>query len=133
MANTQAHFETNFPLKGAEMLGSLAENWWLLLLRGLAAVAFGILAFFWPGLTLLTLTLLWGAYAVSDGALASWAAISAKGGDTSTRWWLALGGVVSILAGLTAFFWPGTTTLVLLMFIASWAIFSGVLQIWGAI
>jgi uncharacterized membrane protein HdeD (DUF308 family) len=61
------------------LLSSLADNTWLLLLRGVAAIAFGILAFFWPGLTLLTLTLLWGTYALADGLLALWAAIAAKG------------------------------------------------------
>jgi uncharacterized membrane protein HdeD (DUF308 family) len=102
-----------------------------LLLRGVAAIAFGILAFSWPSLTLLTLTLLWGAYTLSDGILALWAAIAAKGGDTGTRWWLALAGIVSCLAGVMTFFWPGMKTLVLLMFMAGWAIVIGVLQIWA--
>jgi uncharacterized membrane protein HdeD (DUF308 family) len=131
MAHT--HADTRLPLAGGALLNSLADNWWLLLLRGLAAIAFGILAFFWPGLTLLTLTLLWGAYALCDGIFSPGAAMFAKGGDMAPRWWLALAGIVSILAGLVAFFYPGMTALVLLMFIAAWAIVIGVLQIWGAI
>ena len=131
MAHTQA--DTRLPLAGGALLNSLADNWWLLLLRGLVAIAFGILAFFWPGLTLLTLTLLWGAYALCDGIFSLGAAIFAKSGDMAPRWWLALAGIVSILAGLVAFFYPGMTALVLLMFIAAWAIIIGVLQIWGAI
>jgi len=112
----------------------LGDNWWLLLLRGIAAIAFGVLALFWPGITLITLTLLWGAYTLVDGVFALWGAISGRGvARMSARWWLALIGVVSILAGLVAFFWPGMTTLVLLMFIAIWAIIIGVLTIWGAI
>jgi uncharacterized membrane protein HdeD (DUF308 family) len=130
MANTQAQ---SLPLAGPALLRGLAENWWLLLLRGIAAVAFGILAFFWPGLTLLALTLLWGAYTLSDGILALWAAISGKGAEMAARWWLAAVGIVSILAGLLTFLWPGMTALVLLMFIAIWAIIIGALQIWGAI
>jgi len=130
MANVQAHARLDSPLAG--LLSSLADNWWLLLLRGVAAIAFGILAFFWPGLTLLTLILLWGIYALADGLLALWAAIAARG-DMAPRLWLALTGVVGVLAGLVAFVYPGTTTLVLLMFIAAWAIIIGVLQIWGAI
>jgi uncharacterized membrane protein HdeD (DUF308 family) len=114
-------------------LRELAENWWLLLLRGIAAIAFGLLAFLWPGLTLLTLVFLWGIYAIADGILALWAAIASKGGEIAPRWWLAVVGIAGILAGTLAFVWPGMTALVLLMFIASWAIVIGVLQIWGAI
>ena len=117
----------------AALLSKLAENWWLLLLRGLAAIAFGVIAFFWPGITLLSLTYLWGAYAFADGVLSLWAAITGQGGDTSLRWWLALSGVVSILAAAVAFFWPGITALVLLMFIAAWAIAIGVLEIYAAV
>ncbi len=97
------------------------------------AIAFGALAFLWPGLTLLTLIFLWGFYAISDGVLALWAAIAGKGGEIAPRWWLAVVGIAGILAGLLTFVWPGMTALVLLMFIASWAIVIGVLQIWGAI
>ena len=115
------------------LLRSLAANWWLLLLRGIAAIAFGVLAFSWPGLTLVTLTLLWGAYALMDGVIAIWAAIGASGGDAGPRWWLGLSGVAGILAGVVTFYYTGETTLVLLMFIAVWAIIMGALQIWGAI
>ena len=123
----------NAPILRGGLLSALADYWWLLLLRGLAAIAFGILAFLWPGLTLVTLTLVWGAYALADGILALWAALAANGGETGRRWWLALGGVVSILAGLVAFFYTGMTALILLMFIAAWAIVIGVMLIWGAI
>jgi uncharacterized membrane protein HdeD (DUF308 family) len=134
MANTQAQTGLDIPFMRCELLRSLAENWWLLLLRGVAAIIFGILAFVWPGITLVSLTLLWGVYAFADGIFALWAAISGKGAaETSTRWWVAGSGIVSVLAGFVALFWPGMTTLVLLMFIASWAIIIGALQIWGAI
>ena len=133
MTSTHAQTGPGLHLAGPTLLHALAQNWWLLLLRGVAAIAFGILAFFWPGLTLLTLTFLWGAYMLSDGILDLWAAISGKADEILPRWWLALAGIVSILSGLLAFFWPGMTALVLLMFIAGWAIIVGVLQIWGAI
>jgi uncharacterized membrane protein HdeD (DUF308 family) len=120
------------PLVASALLAALAENWWLLLLRGLAAIAFGVIAFFWPDITLVALTYLFGAYALVDGVVAIWAAFNAPG-DAGPRWWLGLSGVVSILAGLAAFFYTGITTLVLLMFIAAWAIVIGVVQIWGAI
>jgi len=133
MTDTQAQPGFEFALTRPHLLRSLEHIWWLPLLRGVASIAFGILAFSWPGLTLLTLTLLWGAYALADGVLALGAAISARDGETGVRWWLALAGIVSCLAGVMTFFWPGMTTLVLLMFIAGWAIIIGVLQIWGAI
>jgi uncharacterized membrane protein HdeD (DUF308 family) len=115
------------------LLHALADSWWLLLLRGVAAIAFGILAFIWPGLTLLTLALLWGAYALVDGILALGAAIFGKASHMAPRWWLALVGIVSLLAGVLAFVWPVLTAEILLLFIASWAIVTGILQIWGAI
>ena len=132
---TSADVQTGLrlPLAGPALLRALAENWWLLLLRGITSVAFGCLAFFWPGLTLLTLTFLWGAYAASDGVLALWAAVSGQGGEMTPRWWLAVVGIAGIFAGVLTFVWPGMTALVLLMFVASWAIIIGVLQIWGAI
>ena len=58
------------PLAGAVMLHALADHWWVLLLRGAAALIFGFLTFLWPGITLLTLTLFWGAFALVDGVLA---------------------------------------------------------------
>ena len=121
------------PLVGSAVLAALAENWWLLLLRGLVAIAFGVIAFFWPDITLTALTYLFGIYAIVDGVVAIWAAFNAPLGDAGPRWWLGLSGVVSILAGIAAFAYTGMTTLVLLMFIAVWAIIIGVVQIWGAI
>jgi len=133
MANAHTKNEVDFGLYGPGLLRSLADNWWLLLLRGIAAIAFGVLAIFWPGLTLITLTWLWGAYALSDGIIAIWAAFNAQGGDAAPRWWLGLSGVVSIIAGVVTFYYTGMTTLVLLMFIATWAIIVGAMQVWGAI
>jgi uncharacterized membrane protein HdeD (DUF308 family) len=113
------------------MVHALAKNWWLLLLRGIAAIIFGVLAFAWPGLTLLTLILFYGAFALVDGVLAIIAAIA--GGAPAPRWWLAIVGVLGIAAGLLTFLMPGLSALVLLFFIAGWAIATGVLQIIGAI
>jgi uncharacterized membrane protein HdeD (DUF308 family) len=113
------------------MLDSLARNWWLLLLRGALAVLFGILTFAWPGLTLLTLVILYGAFAFADGVVAIVAAI--KGGSPAPRWWLALLGIFGIAAGILTVLWPQITGLILLFFIAGWAIATGILQIVGAI
>jgi uncharacterized membrane protein HdeD (DUF308 family) len=113
------------------MLSALARYWWLILLRGIAAIVFGALAFIWPGITLVTLVLFWGAFTLIDGILALAHAI--MGGNVGSRWWLALIGVLGIVVGLLTFLMPGVTALVLLVFIASWAIVLGVFQIIGAI
>jgi uncharacterized membrane protein HdeD (DUF308 family) len=133
MSTTHVQPTPTSPLTGVALLRALADNWWLLLLRGIAAIAFGILAFMWPVLTLLTLIFLWGAYAVVDGVLALWGAIAGPKGYMGSRLWLAVVGIAGVLAGLLAFAWPGVTALVLLLFIAIWAIIIGVMQIWGAI
>jgi uncharacterized membrane protein HdeD (DUF308 family) len=113
------------------MLHALAENWWLILLKGLCAIVFGLLTLAWPGVTVITLVLLYGAFALVDGVLALAAAI--KGGIPAPRWWLAIVGVIGIAAGLLTFGWPGITALVLLFLIAVWAITTGIMQIVGAI
>jgi len=130
MSNTRVE---QLPPLAAALLGKLADNWWLLLLRGVAAIAFGIIAFFWPGVTLIALTYLWGAYAIIDGVIALGAAFSASGTDTGARWWLGLTGVLGILAGIVAFVYTGMTALILLIFIAVWAIIIGVLMLYAAI
>jgi uncharacterized membrane protein HdeD (DUF308 family) len=130
MSTTQTERQPGMGL-GSAMVHALAKNWWLLLLRGIAAIVFGLLAFAWPGLTLLTLILFYGAFALVDGVLAIVAAIT--GGAPGARWWLAIVGLFGITAGLLTFLMPGLTALVLLLFIAGWAIATGVLQIVGAI
>src|SRR5262245_2355725 len=87
------------------LLNALAQSWWLLLLRGIAAIIFGVLAFVWPGITLVTLVLFYGAYALVDGIFAVMAAI--RGGTPGPRWWLAIVGLCGIVVGLLTFFWPG--------------------------
>jgi uncharacterized membrane protein HdeD (DUF308 family) len=118
-------------LSAPSLLRSLSDNWWLVLLRGIASIVFGILAFMWPGLTLVVLVLMYGAFALVDGVLAIAGAV--MGGRPGSRWWLALVGIAGVLAGLFTFFWPGITAFVLLIFIAAWAIAIGAFQIVGAI
>ncbi len=113
------------------MLHALAKNWWLLLLRGIAAILFGVLAFGWPGLTLLTLILFYGAYALVDGVIAIIAAI--RGGAPAARWWLAIVGILGVAVGAFTFMLPGMTALILLFTIGGWAAATGVLQVIGAI
>ncbi len=112
------------------MLARLSRNWWAVALRGLAAVLFGIGAFVWPAMTLITLVLLFGIYALVDGVFAL---IQAFGPDTSMRWAFGLEAVVGVAAGIATIVWPGMTALILLYFIAGWAIITGVLEVFGAI
>jgi uncharacterized membrane protein HdeD (DUF308 family) len=116
----------------ATILEPLAKSWWLMLLRGIVAIVFGVLAFVWPGVTLFTLVLFYGAYALVDGAFAIGEAVAGPG-TAGPRWWMAVVGLVGVAAGLLTFLWPGITAIVLLYFIAGWAIATGVFEIVGAI
>ena len=116
----------------AEFLTGLGRHWWVFLLRGVIAILFGILAMIMPAPTLIALVFLWGAYAIIDGVLALIAAFRTKDAGRSP-WMLILIGIVGVLAGIAAFAFPGMTALILLMFIATWAIVIGVLQIVAAI
>jgi uncharacterized membrane protein HdeD (DUF308 family) len=110
----------------------LSRNWWVFLLRGILAVIFGILALIWPGTTLLTLIILFGAYALVDGIFAIIAGVAGYG--TTERWWAeVIEGVLGMVIGLMTLLWPGATALVVLYFIAAWAIVTGILEIAAAI
>jgi uncharacterized membrane protein HdeD (DUF308 family) len=118
----------------------LTRSWWLLLLRGIASILFGIAAFVWPGLTILALTFLYGAFALADGLLSFIAAFTGgrtdadrHGGKPIPTWWLALIGLLGLAAGAVAFLWPGLTALALITIIGAWAVAIGVLEIIGAI
>jgi uncharacterized membrane protein HdeD (DUF308 family) len=113
------------------MLDLLARNWWMLALRGVFAIIFGVLVILFPITALTTLIILFAIYSIADGVMAIWAVLS---GETSTRKWAhLLEGVVSVIAGIIAVLLPGMTALVLLYVIAAWAIVTGALQIWNAI
>jgi len=114
------------------MLVVYTSSWWALVLRGLAAIAFGVLAFVWPQITLTALVFLWGAYALVDGAFAIAAGVKSHGDNK--RWWvLLLEGILGVAAGLVAFLVPGITALALLILIAAWAMVTGAFEIAAAI
>lgn len=111
---------------------ALARNWWAVFLRGAAGILFGVATFFAPQISLAVLVLVFGAYALVDGALAIVSAIRRRG--TSDRWWvLLLEGLVGVAAGLVTFLLPGITALALLALIAAWALLTGALEIAEAI
>ena len=107
-------------------------NWWLLALRGLIAVVFGVLAFMWPGATLITLVWLFGVFAMVNGILSLVLAAKTPKGYPRVGS-LILGGLLGILAGFLAFVMPGITALGLLILIAAWAIVTGVMELVAAV
>jgi len=112
------------------MFKVLTQNWWLVALRGVAALLFGVMAIAWPDITVGVLVALFGAYALVDGVFTI---IAAFQGESTDRLWHVLGGVLGIIVGVVAWVWPGLTALSLLYFIASWAVITGVLEIIAAI
>ncbi|MCO5118383.1 MAG: HdeD family acid-resistance protein [Burkholderiaceae bacterium] len=123
------------PRAGTELrlLEGLAGNWWLMLLRGLAALVFGALTFGWPTASIVALAVVWGAYALVDGVFALWAGVVGRTTALRARWWLATVGAMGIIAGGLAIAWPGITAMVLMFFLAGWLFAVGILQVWGAI
>jgi uncharacterized membrane protein HdeD (DUF308 family) len=109
------------------MVRLFARNWWVLLLRGIFAVLFGVMAFLWPGITLVTLILLCGLYFIVDGITET-----VMGGRSRT-WSLLIAGVLSIIAGVLTFFYPGVTAFVLLVLVAAWAVIRGIFEVIAAI
>jgi uncharacterized membrane protein HdeD (DUF308 family) len=113
-------------------VNALAARWWVPVVRGVAAILFGILALTIPKLGLLTLIILWGTYALVDGVLnvmqAAW-----RGRAGRTWGWLLFEGIVSVAAGVAAFVWPDITALALLSLIAVWAMVTGIAEIAAAI
>jgi uncharacterized membrane protein HdeD (DUF308 family) len=112
------------------MLDHLARHWWMLALRGVLAIIFGIVALLWPGITLLVLAIVFGAYAFVDGLFAAVAAVRARGRD---RIALIIGAIAGIIIGVVTFFWPGATVFALTILIGAWALVTGVFQIIAAI
>jgi uncharacterized membrane protein HdeD (DUF308 family) len=113
-------------------VATLADRWWMPVVRGVVAILFGVVALFMPGISLLALVVLWGAYALVDGVVnVAHAFKRARGG---TSWgWLLFEGLVSVAAGVVTFLWPGITALALLVVIAVWAVITGVAEIAAAI
>jgi uncharacterized membrane protein HdeD (DUF308 family) len=104
--------------------------WWLVLLRGIFMVLFGIIVLVWPGIALLTLVFVFGFYAILDGVSAIMIGVRSRG---EPNWgWLIVQGIVSALAGVVALIWPGVTALALLFVVAFWAIMLGVGEIGSA-
>ena len=114
-------------------IGNLfSRYWWMILLRGVIAVLFGVMLLVSPGISLASLVFLFGFFVLADGI---GNVVTAFGGrKEEDHWWvLLLAGLAGIGVGILTFMSPGITALALLFYIAVWAIVTGVLQIVAAI
>jgi uncharacterized membrane protein HdeD (DUF308 family) len=116
----------------SKAIGLFVGSWWTVLLRGVAALTFGVLVFAWPHLTVATLVLLFGLFALAQGTFSMIAAIINRQ-RTRSPWLLAFEGVVGICAGVVTLRRPLTTALVLIFFVWAWALATGILRIFQAI
>ena len=110
----------------------LAASWWSLVLRGIVAVTFGVMAFLLPGIALTAFILLFGAYALVDGVFAIMSGIrphATQGRD----WLLVVGGLAGVVVGLFAFVQPGLTAIALIYLIGGWAILTGLFEVAAAL
>jgi uncharacterized membrane protein HdeD (DUF308 family) len=111
-------------------LQSAARNWWTLVVRGLLAIAFGILTITVPKAAVLSLVVVFGVYAIVEGVVELG---MLRNPAAERKWVFGLAGLLSIAAGIIAFIWPGITAVALFYLIAWWAIALGIVEIVSAI
>jgi uncharacterized membrane protein HdeD (DUF308 family) len=110
----------------------LSRYWWVLVVRGIIAILFGVFAFTLPLATLSALVLVFGAYALVDGIFAIAAAVAGR--RLTPHWWVVLlTGLLGIGVGALTLFNPAITAVALLVYIAAWAVAVGVLQVVAAV
>jgi uncharacterized membrane protein HdeD (DUF308 family) len=110
----------------------LARWWWTFILRGLLAIAFGVLVFVSPGMGIAVLVGLFAAWALIDGAALLIAGFQTRASDRN--WWLAiLEGLAGVAAAVIALIAPTYAATVLVLLIAAWAIVTGVIEIVAAV
>ena len=110
---------------------AVRSHWWLLLLRGILAIIFGIIALAAPGIALLAFIYVFAAYAILDGITAI--VVSFRERSFFRGWWvLLIEGIAGIIFGILAFAWPGATALILLYLVAFWALVTGIMEIGSA-
>lgn len=107
--------------------GTISRYSWAMIFRGIIAILFGVLALFWPGLTLELLVFLFAFYALFDGIIAIIAAISSMAHHK--EWWtFLLEGIVGLAVGIIVLVWPEVTLVVLIYLIAAWAVVTGIME-----
>ena len=117
----------------SSFFGSMySHTWWSLLLRGLVAVIFGILAIAWPDRTLAFLITLLGILILVVGLAATIGALMHR--DESKKWLLVMiPGLVGIIIGIITISWPALTTVIVVYLVAVWALVYGIGEIYSAI
>jgi uncharacterized membrane protein HdeD (DUF308 family) len=110
--------------KAGMLIETLKRHWWVPVIRGIAAIIFGIIAFAYPGLTIASLVLLFGAWVLVDGIFRIVGAVGHRATDPDWGWQLVIG-ILGILVGLLTFHAPQVTALALLIYIAAWALMIG--------
>lgn len=113
------------------MISNLTRRWWVFLVRGVFAILLAVVALVQPMSTLFALVVVWGAYAVAEGAMALWAGFSDDTREQG-RWFLIIAGVAGMLGGIAAWLWPGLTAVVMLSIVAAWSIVRGVFEMAAA-
>lgn len=104
------------------------RTWWLVVLRGTAAVLFGLVAIFWPGISLAALVTLFGAYALLDGAVTLLLALRLPA-LAPGRSLLVATGLAGLAVGLVSVLWPQATVTLLIYVLAAWLVLFGLIAI----
>src|SRR3989442_7021287 len=111
-----------------QIAAAVRHHWWLFLLRGIAAVAFGVITLLSPGATLLVLMAFIIAYALVDGIVALVYAFRLR--PLFDRWWMLLiQGVISFAFGVLAILQPGLSVAYIVVSVALWMLFAGIAQL----
>ena len=110
------------------LIETLKRHWWVPVIRGIVAIVFGIIAFVYPGLTIATLVLFFGAWVLIDGIFRIVGAIGHRASDPDWGWQLVIG-ILGIIVGLLTFHAPQITALALVIYIAAWALMIGASEI----
>ncbi len=110
------------------MIETLKRNWWVSVIRGVAAIVFGVMAFAYPGLTVATLVLFFGVWVLIDGVFRVVGAIGHHASDPEWGFHIIIG-IVGIVVGFLTFHAPKITALALIIYIAAWALTIGATEI----
>jgi uncharacterized membrane protein HdeD (DUF308 family) len=110
----------------------IKSNWWVLVVRGIIAIIFGVIALLNPGIVLIAFIYVFAGYVILDGLAAITAAVQERG--FFKRWgWILFEGILGAVIGSAALIYPYLTALALLYVIASWAVVTGIVQVVAAV